>query len=110
MPILKAISLGIPAGGLLAAGVFFYTRQIEAVPLSPSDRIFTSQYHQKFNPNSNPTVHDLHIRKVPISQIEPSLLLDQERLIERFTGGVWAGAGMSLCIIVPFWDPIADNT
>lgn len=95
MPILKAVSLGIPAGGLLAAGVFFYTRQIEAVPLSPSDRIFTSKYYQKFNPNHNPTVHDLHIRKVPISQIDPSLLLpDQESLIERFTGGVWAGTGM----------------
>jgi len=95
MAILKAISLGIPVGSLLATGTFFYaTRQIEAVQLSPSDSIFRSKYHRDYNPNNNPTVHDLHIRRVPISEIDPSLLQNQECLIERYTGGVWAGAGM----------------
>jgi hypothetical protein len=94
MPLIRALFLGVPAGGLIAAGTFFYTtRHIEAVQLSPSDSIFNSKYHQNYNPNKNPTIHDLHIRTVPISQIDPALLRDEESLIQRFTGGIWAGFG-----------------
>ena len=96
MAIAKVLSL-IPASGLLAVGTFFYTtRQIEAIQLSPEDLIFKSKHHQKYNPNNNPTVNDLHIRKVPFSQIDPAYLENPERLIERFSGGVWAGSGTSL--------------
>ncbi|CAG8388967.1 unnamed protein product [Penicillium salamii] len=92
----KVISL-FPAGGLLAAGSFFYTtRQIEAIELSPEDPIFKSKSHQEYNPNNNPTVHDLHIRRVPISQIDPTLLQNPDQLIERFSGGVWAGSAFAL--------------
>lgn len=94
MPLIRVLSLGVPTGGLTAAGTFFYTtRHIEAVQLSPSDSIFHSKYHQNYNPNKNPTIHDLHIRTVPISRIDPALLRDEESLIQRFTGGVWAGFG-----------------
>ncbi|KAJ5794630.1 hypothetical protein N7457_001229 [Penicillium paradoxum] len=89
--------LAIPASGLLATGSFFYyTRHVEAVHLSPSDSIFQSKYHQRFNPNNNPTVHDLHVRVVPISQIDPALLERQDALIERYSAGVWAGAGFAI--------------
>jgi hypothetical protein len=95
MPFLKALSLSISAGGLLATGTFFYAiRQIEAVQLSSSDPLLKSKYHQTYNPNNNPAVHDLFIRRVPLSQIDPALLQNQECLIERYTAGVWAGAGM----------------
>jgi hypothetical protein len=84
----------VPAGGLLAASTFFYTiRHIEPVQLSPSDFIFKSKYHQNFNPDQNPTIHDLHIRTVPISQIDPAILRDKGSLIQRLSGGVWAGMG-----------------
>ncbi|KAJ5317658.1 hypothetical protein PENANT_c004G00407 [Penicillium antarcticum] len=92
MPPIRALSLGVPTSGLFAVGTFFYTtRHIEAVELFPSDPILNSKYHQDYNPNKNPTVHDLHIRTIPISQIDPALLQDEARLTQRFTGGVWAG-------------------
>ncbi|KAJ5343270.1 uncharacterized protein N7506_003094 [Penicillium brevicompactum] len=96
MAVTKVLSL-IPASGLLAVGTFFYTtRQIEAIELSPEDPIFKSKHHQKYNPNNNPTVNDLHIRKVPFSQIDPAYLENPERLIERFSGGVWAGSAFAI--------------
>lgn len=96
MAFIKVLGI-IPACGLLAVGTFFYaTRQIEAIELSPEDPIFNGEYHRKYNPNNNPTVNDLHIRKIPISQIDPAYLETPERLIERFSGGVWAGSGTSI--------------
>jgi hypothetical protein len=93
MPFLKALSFGITTG-LVATGTFFYAiSQVEAVQLSPSDSLLKSKYHEKYNPNHNLPVKDFFIRRVPISQIDPSLLRNQECLIERYTAGVWAGAG-----------------
>lgn len=95
MAILRNLLLKyIPAGGVLATtSVLYATRQVEFVPLLPSDPILHCKYHKDLNPNGNPTIHDLHIRKVPLSQIEPSLLRDQEKLVEKFCGGIWAGSG-----------------
>lgn len=97
MPLLRNLLLkSIPAGGVLATTSFFYvTRHIEFVPLSPSDSIFHSTYLKQYNPSENPTIHDLHIRRIPISQIDPALLQDKQKLLERYCGGVWAGLGRS---------------
>ncbi|KAJ5775472.1 uncharacterized protein N7511_000483 [Penicillium nucicola] len=104
MSLIRALSLGLPTSGLLAFGTFFYTtRHVEAVQLSPSDPIFHSIYHQKYNPNQNPTIHDLHIRTIPISEIDLVLLQDEESLIQRFTGGVWAGFGFKIQRILLTW-------
>lgn len=85
------------SGGALAVttGTYLYTTwDVQAVPISnSSDPIFRNKHYRKCNPNDNPTVHDLHILKVPFSQIEPALLENQERLVERYCGGVWGGFG-----------------
>lgn len=85
------------SGGALAVtmGTYLYTTwDIQALPISnSSDPIFQNKHYRKYNPNDNPTVHDLHVMNVPFSQIEPSLLENRERLVERYCGGVWGGFG-----------------
>ncbi|EYE96777.1 uncharacterized protein EURHEDRAFT_496721 [Aspergillus ruber CBS 135680] len=88
------------SGGALAVtmGTYLYTTwDIQALPISnSSDPIFQNKHYRKYNPNDNPTVHDLHVMNVPFSQIEPSLLENRERLVERYCGGVWGGFGFTI--------------
>lgn len=88
------------SGGVLAVttGTYLYTTwDVQAVPISTSsDPIFQNKHYRKCNPNNNPTVHDLHVMKVPFSQIDPSLLDNQEKLLERYCGGVWGGFGFKI--------------
>jgi hypothetical protein len=95
MPIPWKVLGGTAATGVAGTGLFFVylTHGIETVPMQASDTIFHSQFHAAYNPNGNPTIHDLHVIRVPLHRIEPGLLEDQEKLLERFCGGVWAGIG-----------------
>ncbi len=93
-------------GGAAAAGAFaFWTRNCQVVPLPTSDPIFSSPALRKYNPNSNPAVRDLCIRKVPLSKIKPELLEKDGKLVEAFIAGIWGGPGMPTFIPVvnPNW-------
>jgi hypothetical protein len=81
-------------GGLASLGSFFlYTRNDRFVPMTTSDPIFNHPFYHKFNPSGNPTTHDLCIRRVPLSEINPSLLEKKGKLVEAFCAGVWSGWG-----------------
>ncbi|KAJ0417907.1 hypothetical protein BJY00DRAFT_196549 [Aspergillus carlsbadensis] len=97
MPIPWKVLGGTAATGAAGTGLFiaYLTHNIETVPMQASDPIFHCKLHAGYNPNGNPTIHDLHIIRVPLSRIEPGLLEDREKLLERFCGGVWAGVGFA---------------
>lgn len=88
------------AGVCTGASFFYLTHGIQFVPLVATDPIFQSKYHKKFNPNGNPTIHDLHVKRVPLSSIDPTLLRDQKKLLERYCGGVWAGGGKRIFLLL----------
>ncbi|KAL4910618.1 hypothetical protein BDW74DRAFT_172092 [Aspergillus multicolor] len=96
-----AISWRLLGGTLTAGGTctilsFIYaTRDIEFTPLEALDPIFHSEHFKRCNPNGNPTIHDLHVQKVPLSRINPSLRADHDKLLERYCGGVWGGLGFA---------------
>jgi hypothetical protein len=82
-------------GGAASVGAFFWaTRNDTFVPLPPSDHLFHSSIFHSLNPSRNPTTHDLCIRKVPLSDINPTLLEKKGKLVEAFCAGVWGGWGM----------------
>ncbi|KAL3434328.1 hypothetical protein BDV09DRAFT_195985 [Aspergillus tetrazonus] len=90
----KVLGSTVGTGGACTIlSFFFFTRDIEFVPLESSDPIFLSEHFKRYNPYGNPTIHDLHIKRVPLSQIDPKLREDQDKLLERYCGGVWAGLG-----------------
>ena len=87
----------LASGGALVVttGTYLYTTwNVQAVPISnSSDSIFQNKHYRQCNPNDNPIVHDLHVLRVPFSQIDPALLENREKLLERYCGGVWGGVG-----------------
>ncbi|KAL3446907.1 hypothetical protein BJX65DRAFT_106734 [Aspergillus insuetus] len=91
--ITRTIKLGTYTGLASVGAFFWYTRNDRFVPMSATDPIFAHVLHQKFNPEKNPTTHDLCIRRVPLSDINPSLLEKKGKLVEAFCAGVWSGAG-----------------
>ncbi|KAL2861602.1 hypothetical protein BJX68DRAFT_8906 [Aspergillus pseudodeflectus] len=97
MPFPWKVLGGTAATGVAGTGLFFVylTHGIEIVSMQASDTIFHSKFHAAYNPNGNPTIHDLHVIRVPLHRIEPGLREDQEKLLERFCGGVWAGIGFA---------------
>ena len=90
----KATALGIAT---TTGAFFFVTRKSTFVPLLPTtDPIFLSSFYKKFNPDQNPTTHDLCVRRVPLSKIKPSLRREDGKLVEAFCAGVWSGIGRLL--------------
>lgn len=90
----KAIKI-TSVGAAATLGTFFLlTRKSTFVPFTTSDPIFNSTSYLKFNPNRNPTTHDLCVRKVPLSEIKPELLEKEGKLVEAFCAGVWSGSGV----------------
>ncbi|KAL2870605.1 uncharacterized protein BJX67DRAFT_377955 [Aspergillus lucknowensis] len=80
--------------GLASVGAFFwYTRNDRFVDMPATDPIFSHALYNKFNPSKNPTTHDLCIRRVPLSDINPTLLEKKGKLVEAFCAGVWSGWG-----------------
>ncbi|KAL4754418.1 hypothetical protein BDW72DRAFT_166821 [Aspergillus terricola var. indicus] len=91
--ITRTLKLGTYTG-LASLGAFFaYTRNDRFVDMPPTDPIFSHPLYAKFNPSKNPTTHDLCIRRVPLSEINPSLLEKKGKLVEAFCAGVWSGWG-----------------
>lgn len=87
---LKLTTIG---GAATVGGFFWYTRNDVFVPLPLTDRIFHSARFNALNPLRNPTTHDLCIRRVPLSDIDPTLLEKKGNLVEAFCAGVWSGWG-----------------
>ncbi|OGM48991.1 hypothetical protein ABOM_003142 [Aspergillus bombycis] len=85
----------ITGGSSIALLASYTTSDIEFVPLSATDPIFHSKHLREYNPNGNPAIHDLHIARVPLTQIHPRLLEDPNKLLEQYCGGIWAGAGFA---------------
>ncbi|KAH1303151.1 hypothetical protein KXV31_008319 [Aspergillus fumigatus] len=87
---LKLTTIG---GAATVGGFFWYTRNDVFVPLPLTDRILHSARFNALNPLRNPTTHDLCIRRVPLSDIDPTLLEKKGKLVEAFCAGVWSGWG-----------------
>ena len=103
---LKLTTIGTAA----TLGTFFWaTRDSTFVALPVTDHIFQSKLFSKFNPSKNPTTHDLCIRKVPLSEINPALLEKKGKLVEAFCAGVWSGWGMYLVSFWIMWKDIGAN-
>ncbi|KAJ6526597.1 hypothetical protein DFH09DRAFT_995720 [Mycena vulgaris] len=86
------------AGGVGFGTFLFLTRKTRFVPFTlTTDPIFTSSHFNKFNPNQNvPVLHDLCVRRVPLTQIKPELLEKDGKLVEAFCAGVWSGFGYEI--------------
>jgi hypothetical protein len=97
----KVLGGTVATGGTCTLLSFFYvTRDIQLVPLPASDSIFHSELMRSSNPNGNPTIHDLFVKRVPLSQINPAFLQDSNRLLQRYCGGVWAGLGKKHQVLI----------
>lgn len=82
------------AGSVATVGVFFgATRNDVFEHMDTSDPIFQSPFYKKFNPENNPTLHDLCVRRMPLDKIKPELLENKGKLTEAFCAGVWGGMG-----------------
>lgn len=89
----KLLSGATLTGSIGAAATYYTISDIHAIPVTATDPIFTSTDYKRTNPNNNPTVQDLHVIRVPLSQIDSDLVDDPKKLLERYCGGIWAGAG-----------------
>ncbi|KAL2811428.1 hypothetical protein BJX63DRAFT_276479 [Aspergillus granulosus] len=79
-------------GTSVSLGAFFVaTRKNVFVPLDPTDAIFQHRLFRELNPSNNPTLNDLCIRRIPISDIRPELFGKEGGLVEAFCAGVWSG-------------------
>lgn len=84
------------AGSIASVGVFWgATRNDIFETMDSSDPIFQSAFFKKFNPSSNPTLHDICVRRIPLDKIRPSLVEEKGKLVEAFCAGVWGGMGKS---------------
>jgi hypothetical protein len=80
------------------AAFFVWTKHCKFVDLSPTtDPLFQSAFYKKYNPNPNPALYDLCVRKIPIFKLKPELVEDAEKggtkMVEAFCAGVWSGFG-----------------
>ncbi|RFU33491.1 hypothetical protein B7463_g2898, partial [Scytalidium lignicola] len=79
-------------GAAGSAGAFaLWTRNSKFVAVSSSDPLLSSPSYLKFNPNRNPAVHDVCVKRVPLDKIKPHLLEKEGKLTEAFCAGVWSG-------------------
>lgn len=86
-------------GGVATVGAFFvWTRNSTVEPLPTTDALFQSSWYRKYNPEQNETVHDVCVRKVPLSQIDAKLLEKKGKLVEAFCAGIWGGFGEQIDI------------
>ncbi|KZF20774.1 hypothetical protein L228DRAFT_240528 [Xylona heveae TC161] len=97
MGLIKSLAkLTVYGGAATTGGFFIWTRNSQFVPFSTSDAIFQSAAYNKYNPEKNPTMHDLCVRRVPLSKIKPELQQPNGKLVEQFCAGVWSGKGYTI--------------
>ncbi|KAJ5280699.1 hypothetical protein N7478_006071 [Penicillium angulare] len=94
MGLFKGLLKATAAGSVVSVGVFFgATRNDVFRGMDASDPIFQHALFKKFNPENNPTLHDMCVRRVPLDKIKPELLEKNSKLTEAFCAGVWGGLG-----------------
>ncbi|THV79811.1 hypothetical protein D6D27_08899 [Aureobasidium pullulans] len=94
MGVIKTLSKLTAYGTVAGAGGWaLYTRKSSFVPMSSNDYIYNTTFFARNNPDQNPTMSDLCVRKVPLSQIKPDYLEKEGKLVEKFCAGVWGGLG-----------------
>jgi hypothetical protein len=94
-----AFNTAVLGGAGALGGWTFWTRNSRFVPMSNNDPILTSPAFLQNNPTSNPVMHDLCVRKVPLSKIKPQLLEEGEgKLTTAFCAGLWGGWGELLLV------------
>ncbi|THX61105.1 hypothetical protein D6D06_00857 [Aureobasidium pullulans] len=94
MGVIKTLSKLTAYGTVAGAGGWaLYTRKSSFVPMSSNDYIYNTTFFARNNPDQNPTMSDLCVRKVPLSQIKPEYLEKEGKLVEKFCAGVWGGLG-----------------
>jgi hypothetical protein len=74
--------------------LFYYvwTKHVDVQELDPRrEQLFRSPFYKQYNPNANPSMNDVVIRRWPLWQIRPDLLDDARdgggKLVEAFAGG-----------------------
>lgn len=87
------------------AAFFVWAKHCKFVDFDPAtDPVFQSPFFKKYNPDSNPTTHDLCVRKIPIFKLKPELVEDAEKggtkLVEAFCAGVWGGFGTECFLLL----------
>lgn len=75
-----------------------WTKHSHFEPIDPSnDSTINSSVYKKFNPNQNPALRDVCVRRIALIKIDHELVKDADeggsKLLERFTQGVWGGFG-----------------
>lgn len=78
-----------------------WTKHSKFIDLSPAtDTTFQSAFYRRYNPSSNPTTHDLCVRKIPLFKLKPELVEDAAKggtkLVEGFCAGVWGSFGYTI--------------
>ncbi|KAI9692821.1 MAG: hypothetical protein M1822_004815 [Bathelium mastoideum] len=95
MGILRTTTAVVGWGSLATVGTFVaMTRKSRFVSVSTTDEIFTNVFYLRNNPEKNPSLHDLCVRRVPLDRVKPELLEKDGKLVEAFCAGVWSGLAM----------------
>lgn len=86
-----------------AAAFTVWTKHSQFEPFdAASDPTINSVFYKRYNPNKNPALTDVCVRKIALVKIDPELIKDAEqggsKLIDRFAQGVWGGFGKSLSL------------
>ncbi|PNS18529.1 hypothetical protein CAC42_5068 [Sphaceloma murrayae] len=79
-----------------AGSLAFYTRKSKIMPLPAEDYLYNTTFYSRLNPNSNPTMNDICIQKVPMSKIKPEYLEPDGKLAEKFCAGIWSTWGFAI--------------
>lgn len=83
-----------------AAAFTVWTKHSQFEPIDPStDPTVNSSLYRKYNPNQNPSLKDVCVRRIALIKIDPDLVKDADqggsKLVDRFAQGVWGGFGKS---------------
>src|SRR4051812_15008525 len=90
----QRVTLDVTIAALVAQTSFaIWTRNSPVHPLGPEDPLLASAAYAHQNPNRNPQMKDVCVRRVPLDRIRPELLEREGGLVEAFCAGVWSGWG-----------------
>ena len=94
-PILGAAIGGFTVG-LVSYRVATYGQTFQVLN-EQTDPLPQGRFGKAFNPYKNRTLSDIYVARVPLAQIDPSLLFNdtdnKSRLIERYTAGLFGRWG-----------------
>jgi len=94
-PILGA-AIGSFSAGLVSYRVATYGQTFQELD-DQTDPLPQGRFGKAFNPYKNRTLSDIYVARVPLAQIDPSLLSNDTdnklRLIERYTAGLFGRWG-----------------